>query len=207
MPSRPTQQRKRLVGVLTPEQSKTALLYFAKKFVEARGRAFTLTNEFAANAQELLAIASAPGVLYGVTLQGMLGNGKTTLLFALRDLTRYLCREGLLSERDILRIVTSQGLNDVYKHDRLEFNTICMSKYLAIDDIGSAPTEVNDYGNVASPIEELLYSRYERAAFTILTTNVPNNQLLGKFSSRIADRLREMYPPETRITFTSKSFR
>ena len=43
---------------------------------------------------------------------------------------------------------------------------------LGIDDLGTEPSEVSDYGNVYTPVIDLLTKRYEEQLFTIITTNL-----------------------------------
>ena len=43
---------------------------------------------------------------------------------------------------------------------------------LAIDDLGTEPVEVMDYGNIITPVINLLTKRYEAHLFTIVTTNL-----------------------------------
>ena len=43
---------------------------------------------------------------------------------------------------------------------------------LGFDDLGTEPSEVSDYGNVYTPVIDLLTKRYEEQLFTIITTNL-----------------------------------
>ena len=43
---------------------------------------------------------------------------------------------------------------------------------LGLDDLGTEPSEVLDYGNVYTPVIDLLTKRYEEQLFTIITTNL-----------------------------------
>ena len=75
---------------------------------------------------------------------------------------------------------------------------------LAIDDLGTEPVEVLDYGNVLYPIVDLLTRRYDRQLFTVITTNLTSEEIRAKYGERIADRLNEMM---TKIVFRDSSFR
>ena len=75
---------------------------------------------------------------------------------------------------------------------------------LAIDDLGKEPTEVLDYGNVTSPVVELLEYRYQHQLFTAITTNLNDKDLKKKYGSRINDRFNEMLQV---IVFQSISYR
>lgn len=49
-----------------------------------------------------------------------------------------------------------------------------------------------DYGNVYTPVIDLLTKRYEEQLFTIITTNLTPQQIREHYDDRIADRLNEM---------------
>ena len=63
---------------------------------------------------------------------------------------------------------------------------------LGIDDLGTEPSEVLDYGNVYTPVIDLLTKRYEEQLFTVITTNLTPQQIREHYGDRIADRLNEM---------------
>lgn len=70
---------------------------------------------------------------------------------------------------------------------------------LAIDDLGTEPTEVLDYGNVLSPVIDVIEHRYNKQLFTFITTNLVANSedekittIRKKYGVRIADRFNEM---------------
>ena len=60
------------------------------------------------------------------------------------------------------------------------------------------------YGNVISPVVELLYQRYDFQAFTIATSNLTTKALTEKYGERIGDRMREMFNV---ISFSNPSYR
>ena len=63
---------------------------------------------------------------------------------------------------------------------------------LAIDDLGKEPTEVLNFGNVVSPVVDLLEYRYNHQLFTVVTTNLTPKEIREKYGARIADRFNEM---------------
>ena len=52
---------------------------------------------------------------------------------------------------------------------------------LAIDDLGKEPAEVLSYGNVLSPVVDLLEYRYQHQLFTAITTNLTAAELQEKY--------------------------
>lgn len=92
---------------------------------------------------------------------------------------------------------------------------LCKSKYdayrklisvdmLGIDDLGTEPSEVLDYGNVYTPVIDLLTKRYEEQLFTVITTNLTPQQIREHYDDRIADRLNEMVE---KIVFKNGTYR
>ena len=75
---------------------------------------------------------------------------------------------------------------------------------LAIDDFGTEPLEVMDYGNVLYPITDLLTTRYDRNLYTILTTNLTPQETRPRYGDRIADRLNEMMG---KVIFANSTYR
>ena len=62
---------------------------------------------------------------------------------------------------------------------------------LAIDDLGTEPREIIEYGNVLSPIIDLISYRYEHQLPTIITSNLTPQQISEVYGKRIGDRLKE----------------
>lgn len=62
---------------------------------------------------------------------------------------------------------------------------------LAIDDLGTEPREIIEYGNVLSPIIDLISYRYEHQLPTIITSNLTPQQISELYGKRIGDRLKE----------------
>lgn len=65
---------------------------------------------------------------------------------------------------------------------------------LAIDDLDTEPVEVMDYGNIITPVINLLTKRYEAHLFTIVTTNLYPKEIHKRYGDRIADRLNVSFP-------------
>ena len=75
---------------------------------------------------------------------------------------------------------------------------------LGIDDMGTEPLEVQEFGNMHRPLTDLLTRRYESRDFTFITTNLVPQQIRKLYGDRIADRLNEMVD---KIVFDNPSFR
>lgn len=188
---------------LTYEQAYSVLLAAYKAEVEYRNR------EFVADKNCLKSIASFAKVLtmenpkFGVMLCGTYGNGKTTLLYAFQSALNYLNDLQAFDEDKGIMILGAKDITAQSK-DYKRFRTICDYPMLAIDDMGREPKEVLDYGNVLSPVIDLLEYRYNEQLFTIITTNLNSEEIRERYKARIADRFNEMLEV---IIFEDGSFR
>ena len=90
------------------------------------------------------------------------------------------------------------------KSDFREWENLCSLPMLAVDDLGIEPLEIQDYGNILSPMVDLLTRRYDRQFFTMLTTNLTPQEIRAKYGDRIADRLNEMM---VKIVFGNPTYR
>lgn len=142
---------------------------------------------------------------FGLLLAGTCGNGKTTTLRAVQSVIKllnntYYNRSGqrignrLLEAKEITKLSDKDGQLTVYKTVPVLF----------LDDLGREPTEVLKYGNVSSPITELLEYRYNQRLTTIVTTNLEPSEIREKYGDRIADRFNEMF---ALVSYTGVSYR
>ena len=138
-------------------------------------------------------------------LCGLYGNGKSTLVKALQQLVNYL---DIKDENDGMRwgfrILDAKEIAWMCREERKAWNELRHVKMLAIDDLGTEPVEVMDYGNRQNPVIDLLYKRYDNQLTTIITTNLRPKEISETYGERIADRLREM---SYNIVFENKSYR
>lgn len=144
----------------------------------------------------------------GVMLCGTCGNGKTTLVHALREFIWELRVKNhfkFMGEYFVpeLRIFDAKDLLRKF-NNKDDWRTVNDLDLVAIDDFGKEPTEVLEYGNPRSPLVDLLEQRYQRQKFTIITTNLAPNEMEAKYGARLADRFREMFEV---IAFEFSSYR
>ena len=142
---------------------------------------------------------------FGLLLAGTCGNGKTTTMRAVQSVVKLLnntyynrCGQRignrLLEAKEITGLSDKDGQLTVYKTVPVLF----------LDDLGREPTEVLKYGNVTSPITELLEYRYNQRLTTIVTTNLEPSEIREKYGDRIADRFNEMF---ALVRYTGTSYR
>lgn len=143
----------------------------------------------------------------GLYISGTVGNGKTTLLYAIADtvnvMTNQLPRDEY-GKAPWVSIVNASDLIRAARRDDDTLTEICRKPMLALDDLGSEQVEVRTYGNIVNPAVELLAYRYKMRLFTIVTTNLQPSEVRALYGDRIADRLNEMM---TRITIKVTSYR
>ena len=139
---------------------------------------------------------------FGMLLCGQCGNGKSTLAYAIRSLVSWINRND--HNAPFLRLTDAKEICAVAKDDYKSFKALCKQEMLAIDDLGTEPAEVLDYGNVLNPAIELLSSRYTDQLFTVVTTNLTPKQIREHYGDRIADRFNEMFE---RIVFDNSTYR
>lgn len=131
----------------------------------------------------------------GLMLCGTPGTGKTTMLRAMQMLTNSLQDFALFSDERVradlhrIIIVTAKDIAHAPDADIAKWRHVGC---LAIDDLGAEPAEVMTYGNVVTPLTDLIEYRYAQHKTTLFTTNLTAEQLRDKYGTRITDRLNEM---------------
>lgn len=140
---------------------------------------------------------------YGVMFIGGFGNGKTTLMRAIKRAMFHMNRDRSGSYQMDHQLIIREARN-ITDADRFH-------QCLAIDDLGLEPLEKMSFGNVETPTSDVLYHRYEKRMFTVVTSNlalrandsgVPT--LRQRYGDRLADRFNEMFKV---IGFYNQSYR
>lgn len=134
----------------------------------------------------------------GLLLYGTIGSGKTTIADSLLKLII------VLKPSESPRRLSAMELTNIAKNDYEGFKEVSRAKMLFIDDLGEEPVSVKTFGNELTPIVELLYHRYEKRLFTVITTNLKEADIKSVYGERIADRVAETFD---RLFFNNPSFR
>lgn len=136
----------------------------------------------------------------GLYLCGVVGCGKTTLMNAISMVVMaYLSMpETDHKTNDEFNFIgyeankIAQMLADKTEPEIIRY-TMSDSCILGIDDLGTEPVEIMNYGNIIRPMVNLLSHRYEIRAKTVITSNLSPNQIEERYGLRLADRFREEY--------------
>lgn len=188
-------------------EAKNALYGYYKREVERRKNEFVMTDELKQQISEVGDFLTTETRYYGLFLPGSIGNGKTTMLKAIRDLLIYLVENDRIRycEGDKYpRFVTARDMANISK-DADEFRSLKTTKYLILDDLCEEPAEVLSFGNYIYPFVELLEYRYEQMLPTFISSNFGAVDIEEKYhSARISDRMKEMFKI---ISFKEESFR
>lgn len=190
---------------MSQDEAARVLLGGVRAEVELRGKKFVVNDTLQAQAREIAKWLTADGPKFGLLLCGGCGNGKTTFVKAFQQIINALnMRVGDSIERYGMRIVNARELVRICRKDYEQWRELSNCRMLAIDDFGTEPVELSDYGNVVYPITDLLTTRYDRSLFTIITTNLRPQEIRPKYGDRIADRLNEMMG---KVIFNNATYR
>ena len=140
----------------------------------------------------------------GLMLYGQVGNGKTTMAKAACSMINTLYHSALTHECKSVWQISALDLAVIARNDSERFERIKKTEMLFIDDLGCEPVTVKSWGNELTPVVELLYHRYDKQLFTIISSNLSDSDFKERYGDRIDDRMREMFD---RLSFTNKSFR
>ena len=192
---------------LNGKDVKNMIYRFYKREVEVRKNAFRFTEELRNNISRIGDFLTIEDNFYGLFIPGTVGNGKTTMMRAIKDLFVYLIDHDMIvyCEGDKYpTFLTARELAE-QSRDRKAFNIIKNTKYLFIDDLGAEPVEIADYGNFIYPYIDVLEYRYDMLLPTFISSNFSASDLCNKYESeRVTDRMKEMFQI---ISFKEESFR
>ncbi len=189
---------------MTKEQAADALRGAIMAEVARRHRSYVESAELMSQIEQMAQWLTSPQGKFCMLLCGTCGNGKTTFVKALQALLCMLELTDADNERCGFQIMDAKDIAWMCRDERPAWQKLCRRKMLAIDDLGTEPTEVQEYGNRMNPVIDLFYKRYDMQLFTIITTNLLPDEIRKKYGDRVADRLNEM---ACRIVFENDSYR
>ena len=192
----------------TPQQVYAMLYAACKAEVASRHREFNDTQEYKQHIWDIAQWLTSQSSTFGLFLCGGAGNGKTTILRALQNLTNYLrSDEGyssrhdeyptrgytFITAKDLVLLAkaynnpTRENESEAYRYKKLRTIEI-----LAIDDLGQEPKESIHYGDFVTAAMDIISFRYEEQFCTLVSSNLSATEIATYYDERIADRFREM---------------
>lgn len=185
---------------LKPEDAYRLLVACYANEVQYRNRQFEEHPDTLDRIWDMACFLTDEQPKFGAALMGMVGNGKTTLLYAFQQAVNFLNDRGLFGDtykeyRDFtigIQIFTAKDLVRIAKTDWPRFEKIRDLSMLAIDDLGAEATEVKDYGDTLTPVVDLIEARYATQKFTLITSNLDPEEIKEHYGERVANRLKEM---------------
>lgn len=174
--------------------------------VERRGRRFqedeATASHIASVAKWLIGSTAKPGLF----LYGNIGSGKTTMAKAAAQLINMLYGNEYRYEdrKGVITVSALQLAEEAKKEEEGRMKLYKTTELLHIDDVGTEPPSVKVWGNEVSPFTDIIYSRYDRMLYTVITSNLYEDDIVKRYGDRIADRFREMFDL---LSFDNRSYR
>ena len=163
--------------------------------VEKRGNTFSDSDELQDHIAKIARLFTEPTTKFGILLCGGVGNGKSSMMYALQNLIRRLeipLTGNTTFDTWGMRVESAKFIYNQVKVDSQEYPQIQNANMLGIDDLGEEETTLINYGNRVTPVIDLISYRYCRMLFTMVTTNLTPAQIRATYGDRIADRFNEM---------------
>ena len=189
----------------TEENAKKYLAAALEAEIVNRSQNFSFTRDLDEQLTLIAKCLTETTGKFGMMLCGGVGNGKSTMMKAIQSLLNVIRIPNHYDHTVYgLRIKDAKSINEMAQHNYNTFLDVSKCSLLGIDDLGTEPLIVMDYGNEKTPIVDLLSKRYENRLFTIISTNLTPRQIRERYGERIADRFNEMMEV---VIFKNPSYR
>lgn len=140
---------------LNEEEAYKSLMAAIKVEVEFRRREFVMNDELDAQVRQISAFLTQENSKFGIVLAGGCGNGKTTIIKALQNLINTLRIPNPYNDKEYaMRIIDAKSMAATCKSNYEDWKRLMYQDLLAIDDLGTEPRDVMDYGNIINPTAE-----------------------------------------------------
>ena len=187
------------------DDAKVYLLAAYQAEVERRHRVFERNEYFDEQLNLIANYLTGGSEKFGLMFCGLCGNGKTIWAKALQLLVSGLNLKNPIN--NLYYVFPLWNAKDLAMRSKGNYNdwrNVMRYQLMIVDDLGTEPREVMEFGNVYTPLIDLITTRYEEQLYTIFTTNLTPAQLEEKYGKRIVDRLNEMVE---KVVFENESYR
>ena len=185
--------------------AKVYLLAAYQAEVERRHKVFERNEHFDAQLNLIANYLTGRSKKFGLMFCGLCGNGKTTWAKALQLLVSGLNLKNPINNLYyVFPLCNAKDLALRSKGNYNDWRNVMRYQLMIVDDLGTEPREVMEFGNIYTPLIDLITTRYEEQLYTIFTTNLTPAQLEEKYGKRIVDRLNEMVE---KVVFENESYR
>ena len=190
---------------MSSDDAKVYLLAAYQAEVERRHKVFERNKYFNEQLNLIANYLTGGSKKFGLMFCGLCGNGKTTWAKALQLLVSGLNLKNPINNLYyVFPLCNAKDLAMRSKGNYNDWRNVMRYQLMIVDDLGTEPREVMEFGNVYTPLIDLITTRYEEQLFTIFTTNLTPAQLEEKYGKRIVDRLNEMVE---KVVFENESYR
>ena len=187
------------------DDAKVYLLAAYQAEVERRHKVFERNEHFDAQLNLIANYITGGSKKFGLMFCWLCGNGKTTWAKALQLLASGLnLKNSINNLYYVFPLWNAKDLAMRIKGNYNDWRNVMRYQLMIVDDLGTEPREVMEFGNVYTPLIDLITTRYEEQLYTIFTTNLTPAQLEVKYGKRIVNRLNEMVE---KVVFENESYR
>ena len=187
------------------DDAKVYLLAAYQAEVERRHKVFERNENFDSQLNLIAKYLTGGSKKFGLMFCGLCGNGITTWAKASQLLASGLNLKNPIN--NLYYVFPLWNAKDLAMRSKGNYNdwrNVMRYQLMIVDDLGTEPREVMEFGNVYTPLIDLITTRYEEQLYTIFTTNLTPAQLEEKYGKRIVDRLNEMVE---KVVFENESYR
>ena len=187
------------------DDARVYLLAAYQAEVERRHKVFEQNEYFNEQLNLIANYLTGGSKKFGLMFCGLCGNGKTTWAKALQLLASGINLKNPI--KNLYYVFPLWNAKDLAMRSKGNYNdwrNILRYQLMIVDDLGTEPREVMEFGNVYTPLIDLIITRYEEQLYSIFTTNLTPAQLEEKYGKRIVDRLGDIVDI---VVFENESYR
>ena len=187
------------------DDAKVYLLAAYQAEVERRHKVFERNEHFDAQLNLIANYLTGGSKKFGLMFCGLCGNGKTTWAKALQLLASGLNLKNPIN--NLYYVFPLWNAKDLTMRSKGKYNdwrNVMRYQLMIVDDLGTEPREVMEFGNVYTPLIDLITTHYEEQLYTLFITNLTPAQLEEKYVKCIVDHLNEMVE---KVVFENESYR